>query len=86
MPLWEVLNIYPNPARDQVSVETGETGLYRTSVRIYDALGKLVKQDMLEFNGGVAGMALTGLPPGIYFLSVQSDPGPLPLQKFVVAE
>lgn len=86
LPLWEVLNIYPNPARDQVSVETGETGLYRTSVRIYDALGKLVKQDMLEFNGGVAGMALTGLPPGIYFLSVQSDPGPLPLQKFVVAE
>ncbi|MDZ4704096.1 MAG: T9SS type A sorting domain-containing protein [Saprospiraceae bacterium] len=86
LPLWEALNIYPNPARDRVSVETGEPGLHRTSVRIYDALGKLVKQDMLEFNGGVAGMAISGLSAGIYFLSVQSERGPLPLQKFGVLE
>lgn len=87
LPLWgEALNLYPNPARAHLSVETPVPDLRRVQAYVYDALGKLVKQEMLEFSGGVARMALSGLSAGIYFLSIQSDRGPLPLQKFVVVE
>ena len=65
------LNIYPNPAKNKVTLQVKgfETGT--ASVRILDSKGKLLRDDSrLLTNGDEDIVMFLMLPPGIYFIIV----------------
>ena len=62
------IQMYPNPARDQVTVSSQQ---FRGKVRvvIYNQLGQLQKQ--LTFEGAEKRISLDGLPSGLYIVQVE---------------
>lgn len=61
-------NIYPNPTKGEVFVETKENG---TSLRIYDALGKCVLEK--ELKKGISPIDLGPFAKGIYFMELRQN-------------
>jgi hypothetical protein len=69
------LKIAPNPTQagwTQVSVQN--TGVFLKSVQVYDELGRLVHQQMID-NQPVIDLNLQHLSVGTYFLKVQTNEG-----------
>ncbi|WP_400190427.1 alpha-amylase family glycosyl hydrolase [Hymenobacter sp. B81] len=65
------LNLYPNPAADQVSVElTQETGAARSELRVYDLQGRLVQTT--RFAGRRHLLDTSRWARGTYFVRIQS--------------
>ena len=65
------LNIYPNPAKNKVTLQVQgfETGI--ASVRILDSKGKLLRDDSRLLTSGDEDIIMfLMLPPGIYFIIV----------------
>ena len=62
------IQMYPNPARDQVTVSSQQ---FRGKVRvvIYNQLGQLQKQ--LTFEGAEKRISLDGLTSGLYIVQVE---------------
>lgn len=66
------LKLYPNPAIDQVQVETDREIL---SVRLYDITGRLMLSK--EPRATKTMLSVNGMPVGIYILNVQTTEGTL---------
>lgn len=64
--LSQTCNVYPNPAREKVTIE----GLEASEVQVYNALGQMVK--MLKSSNEVS---LEGLPQGVYLLRIMDFDG-----------
>ncbi len=65
------LKIYPNPAKNKITLEVNgfEAGL--ATVKIIDAKGKVWREDSRLLNNGKEEIAMfLMLPAGIYFISV----------------
>lgn len=65
------LKIYPNPAKNRITLEVNgfEAGL--ATVKITDTKGKIWRQDNRLLTNGAEDIAMfLMLPPGIYFISV----------------
>jgi hypothetical protein len=78
------LNIYPNPAKNKVTLQVAgfEPGI--ATVKIMDIKGKLVRQESrLLTNGSEEIIMFLMLQPGIYFIMV-SEKGKLARKKIVM--
>lgn len=64
------LNIYPNPARRFLAVNTD---FPVQSIRIYDVCGKLVKERRKEGFVGEIRVSLKGMSAGVYFVKAKAD-------------
>lgn len=65
------LKIYPNPAKNRITLEVNgfEAGL--ATVKITDTKGKIWRQDNRLLTNGAEDIAMfLMLPPGIYFISI----------------
>lgn len=74
------LTIFPNPAKDNLTVLVPENKVYQCS--IFNALGQQVKAQTL-FNTE-NNIDLTGLQHGIYFVSILDDKGNLKTEKLLI--
>jgi hypothetical protein len=61
--VWQV-KVYPNPARDHVSIEVGDTKGLR--LKLTDLNGRTVSEQ--DISGSLHTLSLTGLPNGIFAL------------------
>ena len=70
------ISIYPNPVKDELRIESGETAfggsqLTITKMEILDVTGKVIYQ----FNNLRNQINVSALPQGIYFLKLETDKG-----------
>jgi hypothetical protein len=74
---WEVFNVYPNPFRDQITVDYFLDKDAAVTIRIFDKLGQEVIILMDSGKGSIGfnqlQFTLTGLDAGVYFIAIQSD-------------
>ena len=63
-----VLNIYPNPTRDQINITADQGATY--SVVLTDISGQIVS--VSQFTGDRTALSLTSLDAGVYFVTVSS--------------
>ena len=78
------LNIYPNPAKNKVTLEVKGFEAGTASVRIMDSKGKLLRDDSrLLTNGNEDIIMFLMLQPGIYFIIV-SEKGKVARKKLVI--
>ena len=71
----QVVTIYPNPATDRVVIE----GIEAAEVRIYNALGQVVKTVR-----GTNEIDLSGLVEGVYLLRITDADGKVYTNKITV--
>lgn len=71
---YQLFNIYPNPAHDQLNIEMHGYHKNKVQIRIFNAAGKLIHQD--EINSGSKELNhqidISTLNEGIYFLKMES--------------
>jgi photosystem II stability/assembly factor-like uncharacterized protein len=71
------ITIYPNPADTRLNLQV-ENGLIGESLRIYDALGRVVSEEVVT--GWSQQLDVSGLPSGHYYIQI----GKRPAEKLVV--
>jgi len=69
-----MLRVYPNPARDEVVVELAEGNGYQ-ALQICDLTGRIVRTYALEEGQRQLHLDLSGLLPGLYFVSPEGEAG-----------
>jgi hypothetical protein len=84
------LRVLPNPAQDFcVLVLDPLAGdalpvLENLSLRLYDGMGRLLRQQALPTGLREHRIGLEGLPPGMYYVSVQAGGQPAKTEKLIV--
>lgn len=70
----ETLNIYPNPAKENLTIQFNSSVLGNTDLRIYDMLGRNVVSQKQQCDKGMNkfDMKLSELNKGVYFLEVNN--------------
>lgn len=66
-----VFKLYPNPARDFIQIELEESPSSITTISIYDATGRLIKQQ--RTNSKISAVSTQDIPVGLYVITLQSD-------------
>lgn len=81
----EEINIYPNPASNNVNVAITSEEAQSINAVVYDMAGKMVYADQFNHMGGeqVFSFPVNNLSKGIYFLNLQTKGGKM-IQKLVV--
>jgi hypothetical protein len=79
----DLIELYPNPASQSITVGSGGLDLAGKRARIYNGLGELVLSVMLHSEKTV--ISLDNFKKGIYFLSVETNKNTI-TKKFVVAK
>jgi hypothetical protein len=71
MPVGNLLSISPNPARDRVDVKytigDKEYMMKDLRLRIYDASGRLLREETMQSGATERSISLEGTCPGVYF-------------------
>lgn len=67
------VQVFPNPATDEVFVRSHETGSTITAIRVYDIQGKLVQST--QQTGQLVRLQLATLPRGAYHLQIHMEKG-----------
>jgi len=70
IPIDETFIIYPNPARDYVTVQANENIL---QIKIYNYVGQMIDQTVVD--NAKATLSTDGYQPGIYFIHVETAQG-----------
>ena len=81
-------NLYPNPAKDLVSIELSLQKPEAVTVEVYDMLGQRVKFEQFNQTGSgssILPISVSDLSSGIYSVRVSSDSAQS-LRKFTVAK
>lgn len=76
-------SLYPNPAQNILTVNFS-TNTTIASILITDILGKNIENIKAVYNGNKINIDTQSLSNGIYFITVISDKGILPANKFVI--
>ena len=66
------IKLYPNPAGDQLNV-VFNTDVNVKNIAIYNLIGKM--QNVYRVNGNNAGLDISSLPAGVYFVRFIDDQG-----------
>ena len=71
------LTVFPNPAGDVFTVQAALPGGSKVEVMLFDAMGRLVRQEKVEVTGGLLShrMNADGLPPGVYWVRLSDTEG-----------
>ena len=78
------INIYPNPAKNKVTLQVSHFDPGMATVRILDIKGKLVREESRLLTNGTEDIVMfLMLKAGIYFILV-SEPGKLIRKKLVI--
>ncbi|HXS36451.1 MAG TPA: T9SS type A sorting domain-containing protein [Flavipsychrobacter sp.] len=64
--------LYPNPAKDQLNVVFNEDANIK-NIAIYNLIGKM--QNVYRVNGNNAGLDISALPSGVYFIRFIDNQG-----------
>ncbi|MGB0423628.1 MAG: T9SS type A sorting domain-containing protein, partial [Flavobacteriales bacterium] len=72
--------IYPNPADQQVTIETDFLGVYE--MQLFDAQGRIVFAETSNQSRTI--MQVSHLTPGVYVLNITNDQGILTRQKMMI--
>ena len=67
------LQVYPNPTSGEIQVTSYE--LQVTSIEVYDVMGRKALTSPVSFPSLETILNIAHLPPGIYFLRIQTDEG-----------
>ena len=67
-----ISNIYPNPAQSSIQFNLN-TNIARAQFEIYSMVGQRVKQVNVENAQGLVTIDISGLVPGVYFLSEKNS-------------
>jgi len=68
---WEII-LYPNPATNELNIQSNVVLPHKTKVEIYNALGQLVKTILLDEESSSVKLSTSGLFSGIYFLQINN--------------
>jgi len=87
LPLTETVNVFPNPASDQLNLNVALPVATDAVVRIVDVTGRTVSTSQLSLRAGQQRVPLpvSILPAGTYFLRLDAGSGYSATSKFVVA-
>ncbi len=66
----EEINIYPNPATNEITIETKEKGI----IKIYNVLGEMLIETKDTSTSSVT-IDVSGLAKGIYFMEIKTEKG-----------
>jgi hypothetical protein len=66
-------SVFPNPAKEEVNIQTSGFFNMNTSIRVYDAAGKQVLETKLQIPQTT--IDISGLDKGIYFLKILNGDG-----------
>lgn len=71
---FENISLYPNPAKEALSIKIATTNAIETTIRIYNSIGNLVKYEVITFNpeSTTHTMDLDNLTEGLYFAEISS--------------
>jgi len=75
------IELFPNPAKDRINISSSVKFNY---IRIFGAVGNLVKAQSCDFDSVYATVELIGLKPGVYFLQLFNNEEPIGIGKLVV--
>ena len=67
------IQVFPNPAKEEVNIQTSGFFNMNTSIRVYDAAGKQVLETKLQIPQTT--IDISGLEKGIYFIKVLNGDG-----------
>ena len=75
--------VFPNPARDNTTIELSEYLTNTAALKVYNSLGQLVLQRPLNKGEKAIKLDLKGFEAGVYFFEVVEEDGVLGSGKFV---
>jgi hypothetical protein len=75
---YESIKVYPNPARDNFSLNSNETGM----LKIFDLTGKVVKT--VHVNQGLNNVNVSDLNKGVYIMNLQLIGGVQKTEKLII--
>ncbi|MBK7408429.1 MAG: T9SS type A sorting domain-containing protein [Saprospirales bacterium] len=73
--------IYPNPARDKITLEWPGDGVGTVEVQLYNALGQLIRTDIAS--GTQWSLSVVDLQPGLYAFEILNSQGQRAVVKWV---
>ena len=77
------MNIYPNPANENITLQLSTGDLDNANVSIYDALGQKVYAKVVDFIAGESSIEITNLAKGTYIITLVTDKEFIKQVKFV---
>ncbi len=83
------INLYPNPAKDQVNIGVSMNQTAEVTVRVYDAVGHEVVAPMVKtlYSGySILTLNVTQLPAGMYFTRIATETEQVTPQRFIVTK
>ncbi len=84
-PVQEV-RVWPNPAREQVSLSLSFPLSQGSTFHLFDQLGREVRREVLSPGRQQVEVGLAGVPSGLYFWSVEGDGKKLGNGKLIIAK
>ncbi|MBE7171818.1 MAG: T9SS type A sorting domain-containing protein [Williamsia sp.] len=78
------VNLYPVPARNQLTISGSKLPAGMYTIRFYDAKGQLRKEERRYGSNGNFATSVKELQPGLYILQLYSNTGVVSTQKFLV--
>jgi Type I phosphodiesterase / nucleotide pyrophosphatase/Concanavalin A-like lectin/glucanases superfamily/Secretion system C-terminal sorting domain/Domain of unknown function (DUF4983) len=77
------ITVFPNPAKDMLSVVFANPSVKSANALIYDYSGRLIKEFLIAANKTNASINIKGLTKGIYFLKLNNSNAPA-THKFII--
>jgi len=68
-------NLYPNPAKDNVTIALEQAGIARPKVILTDIQGKIIKSLEAVIKASEVILPVSDVPPGLYFVKVETSSG-----------
>ncbi len=68
----DLINVYPNPATDNVTVSANLVSSNDTKVRVLDLNGRVVAEQVLDQTSFETNVNVAGLEPGLYMVEVSN--------------
>lgn len=75
------LNLFPNPTRENLNLNTGALNLSGVEYKVYDSQGRIILEDVVDQME--TKISLGDNPPGNYFLNVMKDNQPVKSFKVI---
>jgi parallel beta-helix repeat protein len=75
--------LYPNPAKEYLTVNFASTSSYLAEITIYNSLGQKVNTSISSIDNQSITINITDLSNGIYFLSISSNGKQTDTKKFI---